>query len=116
MLCESLYQTLSILEKCFAFDFSAILLNETLDEPCSTNIPSSWCPYITQPETIKNLFRILEADIRSEKSTPIKVKASQCLAHLANVRHSIFESCENRVTYVTYFVQDLIVFLASPAL
>jgi hypothetical protein len=114
--CSAKVCTRHFLEKCFAFDFSAILLNETLDEPCSTNIPSSWCPYITQPETIKNLFRILEADIRSEKSTPIKVKASQCLAHLANVRHSIFESCENRVTYVTYFVQDLIVFLASPAL
>ena len=116
ILCESLFHTLSILEKCFSFDFSAILLNETLDDPACTNIPTAWCPFIQQPETIKNFFRILEADIRSEKSTAIKVKAAQCLAHLANVRHSIFDSAENRIAFVTLFVQDLIVFLTSPAL
>lgn len=76
MICESLLLTLSILEKCYAFDFSAILLNETLDDPACTNIPTAWCPFISQPETIKNLFRILEADIRNEKSTAIKIKAS----------------------------------------
>lgn len=76
ILCESLLQTLSIFEKCFAFDFTAILLNETLDEPACTNIPTSWCGFITQPATIKNLFRILEADIRSEKSSVIKVRAA----------------------------------------
>lgn len=89
--------TLSILEKCFAFDFAAILLNETLDDPACTNIPTSWNPYVMQPSLIKNLFRILEADIRSEKSTAIKLKACQSLAHLANVRHSFYESVDQRV-------------------
>lgn len=54
-----------------------------------------------QPSTVKNLFRILEADIRSEKSTAIKVKAAQALAWLANVRHSLFDNAEARVLYVT---------------
>lgn len=94
MLCESLLLTLSILEKCYAFDFSAILLNETLDEPACTNIPTSWCQFIMQPATVKNLFRIMEADIRNEKSTAIKVKACQSLTALANVRHSIFDSAD----------------------
>jgi hypothetical protein len=76
VLCESLLLTLSILEKCFAFDFSAILLNETLDEPACTNIPTSWCPFIMQPQTIKNFFRVMEADIHNSKSTAIKVKAA----------------------------------------
>ncbi len=104
MLCVSLLQLLSILEKCFAFDFSAILLNETLDDPACTNIPTAWCPFITQPNLIKNLFRILEAEIHNEKSTEIKIKASQSLVHLANVRHSIFDSADARVAYVTQFV------------
>ena len=91
-------------------------MNETLDEPACTNIPTAWCPLITQPDTIKNLFRILEADIRNEKSTAIKIKASQSLAHLANVRHSIFDSADARVAYVTMFVQALIVFMTSAGL
>ena len=64
-LTESLMQALSILEKALSFDFTAILLNETLDDPVSTNVPSSWGPFIELPSTVQNLFRVLTAEIRN---------------------------------------------------
>ena len=42
--------------KCLQFDFVAILMNETLDEPSQTNLPSAWEPFIKDPETITVLF------------------------------------------------------------
>lgn len=75
MLFDSLVTNLSIYEKSLAFDFTAIMLNETLDDPTTTNIPSSWKVFVEDPNTIRNLFRILKCDIRSEKSSRIKFKA-----------------------------------------
>lgn len=46
MMTESLLQALCILERALSFDFTAILLNETLDDPITTNIPTSWAPFI----------------------------------------------------------------------
>ena len=109
-------QAICILERSLSFDFTAILLNETLDDPITTNIPSSWAPFIEQPSTLQNLFRVLTAEIRNQQSTPIKMKASQALQHLACVRHSLFESTDKRVCYVTNFVSEIVKFLQSPAL
>ena len=116
LLTESLMQALCILERALSFDFTAILLNETLDDPITTNIPSSWAPFVEQPATVRNLFRVLSAEIRNEQSTSIKIKAAQALQHLACVRHSIFESTDKRVAYVTNFVTEIVKFLQSPAL
>ena len=66
ILCESLLQALSILEKSLSFDFTAILLNETLDDPSSTNIPTAWRQYIEDPQTLQGLFKILTAEIRNQ--------------------------------------------------
>lgn len=65
LLCESLLQALSILEKSLSFDFTAILLNETLDDPSSTNIPTAWRQYIEDPQTLQSLFKIMTAEIRN---------------------------------------------------
>lgn len=37
--------------------------------------------------------------------------ASQCLAHLANLKQSIFESVETRIIYVTLLVNELTTYL-----
>ena len=42
--------------KCLTFDFIAILLNETLDEPSQTNLPSSWTKHVENPQTLNVLF------------------------------------------------------------
>jgi hypothetical protein len=53
------------------------MLNETMDEPTSTNTPTSWRPYIAEtPSTISDLFTVLKMDLRHEKSVKIKVLAS----------------------------------------
>jgi hypothetical protein len=53
---ESLEVCLDTYLKCLQFDFIAILLNETLDEPTQTNLPAAWECYIENPETINVLF------------------------------------------------------------
>ena len=66
MMTESLLQSLSILERSLSFDFSAILLNETMVDPININLPKSWAPYIIDnPTLIENLFRVIMADIRN---------------------------------------------------
>lgn len=72
LLNESIYQTLSIYEKCLSFDFTAILLNETLDDPTSTNVPTSWRPIITETSTVSDLFAILRV------GAPVKIKSIAC--------------------------------------
>ena len=109
-LCDSLLQSLSILEKSLSYDFTAILLNETMDEPSQTNIPQSWRPRIENPGLVQSLFKILTMDIRNQQSSPIKAKAAQSLAHLAALRHTIFETTDTRVAFVTNFVTELIKF------
>lgn len=53
---ESLEVCLETYLKCLQFDFIAILLNETLDEPTQTNLPAAWESYIENPETVNVLF------------------------------------------------------------
>jgi len=48
LICESLLLCMSIYERCLSFDFNAILLNESLDDPSSTNIPQAWRPLIVE--------------------------------------------------------------------
>jgi hypothetical protein len=43
---DSLAICLETYLKCMQFDFVAILLNETLDEPSQTNVPAAWVPLI----------------------------------------------------------------------
>lgn len=109
LLNESLYQTLSIYEKCLSFDFTAILLNETLDDPTSTNVPTSWRPIITETSTLQDLFTLLRV------GTPVQVKstACQCIAHLANCRHSLFDNVESRIQFVTQIATELINFMKT---
>ena len=88
-------------------------MNESLDDPSYTNVPNSWRPLIAEaPSTvIQDLFTILKFDIRSDKNIKIKMLASQCLAHLANLKQSIFESVETRIIYVTLLVNELTTYL-----
>lgn len=97
---ENLLQALSVLEKCLNYDYSAILCNETLDEPGQTNLPHTFRDIIQQPDLIQLIFKILCADIRNSSSTAIKIKCAQSLQHLSYVRHSIFSDSQARFTFV----------------
>ena len=41
----------------------------------------------------------------------IKIVVCKCLAHLANLRQSIFENFESRIAYVTLLVTELHAYL-----
>lgn len=56
VLLEQLQTSLEIYHKCLTFDFVAILLNETLDEPSQTNLPSAWVKDVENTQTIEVLF------------------------------------------------------------
>jgi hypothetical protein len=56
---QGLLQSLIMQERSLAFDFSAIMLNETLDDPMSTNIPISWRPIVEAGENLPDLFNLL---------------------------------------------------------
>jgi hypothetical protein len=43
-------------ERALAFDFSAIMLNETLDDPMSTNVPTAWRSFLESGECMVELF------------------------------------------------------------
>ena len=86
-----------------------------MDDPVTTNIPSSWCIFICKPETVGNLFRVLSAEFL-QNSVQMKTKAAQSLQHLACVRHSLFESIDARVSYVRNYLTEIIKFIQSPQL
>lgn len=78
-------------------------------------IPNSWREFIDNKETINVLFFIMKANIPSPLCSSIKAVASSCLAELANIRPSIFEAPENRLAYVSNFVENMIFLFQSPA-
>jgi hypothetical protein len=85
-------------------------LNETLDDPTSTNVPTSWRPIIAETDsTVLDLFSILKTNLPNK----VKILACQCISHLVNCRHSLFEGVEARVNYVTKIVTQLINFLQT---
>ncbi len=61
MLLECLKTNLQICQKCLVFDYTSVLLNETLDEPSTTNIPNNWREFVQNPETVNVLFYIIKA-------------------------------------------------------
>lgn len=65
MIVECLKTNLEIFHKSMIFDYTSVLLNETLDEPSSTNVPNSWREFIDNKENIDVLFFILKANIPS---------------------------------------------------
>ena len=97
------------------FDYTSILLNETLDEPSCTNVPNNWKEYFENKEMADVLFFILKCDIPSSSSSLIKSRASACLSEIANVRQSIFTNQESRVEFVKGMATNLIALFQSPA-
>ncbi|CDW76789.1 importin-n-terminal domain-containing protein [Stylonychia lemnae] len=115
VLAECLKTNLEICHKCLIFDYTSVLLNETLDEPTNTNVPNSWREFIETKQNVDVMFYILKANIPSPFCSAIKSAASMCLAEYANIRQSIFEKTESRIEYVQNFVNNLIHLFQSPA-
>lgn len=53
---EILEKSLSLTLKCLTFEFQGILLDETLEDPVSTQVPFSWRAIIEETTNIDPLF------------------------------------------------------------
>lgn len=108
--------------KCLQFDFIAILLNETLDEPTQTNLPAAWECFIENPETINVLFFSVNMLLNNlqlmttnkmniqmiDRVKKMVVLSLRCLIEFANVRLTIFQNKQTKGVFVVNFVTNLV--------
>ena len=122
---DSLEICLDTYHKCLTFDFVAVLLNETLDEPSNTTLPSSWAPLIEDAQTITDLFQTAQVALRcmpyarQNNSQYPKLKnianlAFRCLSEYANIRLSYFSSAETKSAFVANLTTNLIELIGCP--
>lgn len=64
------------MHKCLIFDYTSVLLNETLDEPSYTNVPNTWREDFETSEMTEVLFYILKSKLPTPLSSHIKSKTS----------------------------------------
>jgi hypothetical protein len=117
---DSLEVCLETYNKCLTFDFIAILLNETLDEPSQTNLPTSWSKLVENPETINVLFYAVKLLLEKmpfvqqnhqaqyPKLKTLAFLGLKCLCEYANVRSTLFENKDTKGAFIGNFVQNLI--------
>ncbi len=57
---KNLELTLKVYDKCLAYDYEQVHLNESMDDAPSTNIPGNWKALIVEnPRCVKDLFSVL---------------------------------------------------------
>lgn len=92
------------------FEVVQMTIGDPLLESTSTTVPQSWAGAITQNlDYIHKMFCLLSCDVASVE---IKVLATQCLSYLGNIRISIFDDQEQRLSFLSMFMAELTKFLA----
>ena len=121
---RSLNTCLEIYHKALTFDFIAILLNETLDEPSSTNLPSSWVTKVEDPGTLDTLFGVSHSSLGilndlmtnqqlSQRSNcqstvnDIVFLSFKCLGEYANLRATLFTDKQTKNLFTVRFLNNL---------
>lgn len=103
----------------------AVLLNETLDEPSNTTVPSSWAPLIEDSQTVTDLFKTAQVSLQSmpylrqnhsayKKSKSVANMAFRCLAEYANIRLSYFSNADAKQAFVANLATNLIELIGCP--
>jgi len=110
---ECLSLSLEICHKSLIFDYTSVLLNETMDEPSYTNIPNTWKDFLEEKQMVSILFLIMQENIPSPVSSVIKARAASCLSEIANVRQSVFTTPDTRIDFVKHFCESMIGLLQS---
>ena len=123
---ESLEVCLETYLKCLNFDFIAILLNETLEEPSQTNLPASWASIVEDEHTVGDLFNcvltfLLKLPFTNNKQNNSIYKimknvinlALKCLCEYANIRLTLFTNQVTKNKYIENFTKHLIHFIQS---
>lgn len=86
---ELLKQLLRLAHNCLTFDFIGTSTDESSDDLCTVQIPTSWRPAFLEFSTLQLFF-----DLYSSLPTTLSPLALSCLVQIASVRRSLFNNAE----------------------
>ncbi|XP_026679355.1 exportin-7-B [Diaphorina citri] len=101
-------QLLGLAQNCLTFDFIGTATDESSDDLCTVQIPTSWRPAFLDPNTLKLFFNLYH----SLPST-LSHLALACLVQIASVRRSLFSNAE-RARFLTQLVNGVKQILQNP--
>ncbi|XP_044593824.1 exportin-7 isoform X3 [Cotesia glomerata] len=101
-------QLLRLARNCLTFDFIGTSTDESSDDLCTVQIPTSWRPAFLDFTTLKLYF-----DLYQSLPNTLSSLALSCLVQLASVRRSLFSNTE-RAKFLTHLVNGVKYILQNP--
>lgn len=101
-------QLLRLARNCLTFDFIGTSTDESSDDLCTVQIPTSWRPAFLDFTTLKLYF-----DLYHSLPNTLSSLALSCLVQLASVRRSLFSNTE-RAKFLTHLVNGVKHILENP--
>lgn len=101
-------QLLRLAHNCLTFDFIGTSTDESSDDLCTVQIPTSWRPAFLDFATLKLFF-----DLYHSLPGTLSPLALSCLVQIASVRRSLFTNTE-RAKFLTHLVNGVKHILQNP--
>lgn len=101
-------QLLRLAQNCLTFDFIGTSTDESSDDLCTVQIPTSWRPAFLDFTTLKLFF-----DLYHSLPNSLSSLALSCLVQIASVRRSLFSNTE-RAKFLTHLVNGVKHILQNP--
>ncbi|XP_024219756.1 exportin-7 isoform X1 [Halyomorpha halys] len=101
-------QLLRLAHNCLTFDFIGTSTDESSDDLCTVQIPTSWRPAFLDFTTLKLFF-----DMYHSLPSSLSPLALSCLVQIASVRRSLFSNTE-RAKFLTQLVNGVKHILRNP--
>ncbi|XP_046431531.1 exportin-7 isoform X1 [Neodiprion fabricii] len=101
-------QLLRLAQNCLTFDFIGTSTDESSDDLCTVQIPTSWRPAFLDFTTLKLFF-----DLYHSLPNTLSSLALSCLVQIASVRRSLFSNTE-RAKFLTHLVNGVKHILQNP--
>ncbi|KAJ8686986.1 hypothetical protein QAD02_022780 [Eretmocerus hayati] len=99
---------LTLSQNCLSFDFIGTATDESSDDLCTVQIPTSWRPAFLDFTTLKLFF-----DLYHNLPNTLSHLALACLVQIASVRRSLFSNTE-RAKFLTHLVNGVKHTLQNP--
>ncbi len=106
---ELLKQLLRLAHNCLTFDFIGTSTDESSDDLCTVQIPTSWRPAFLEFSTLTLFF-----DLYAALPATLSALALSCLVQIASVRRSLFNNAE-RGKFLNQLVSGVREILQSPS-
>ncbi|XP_025828927.1 exportin-7 isoform X1 [Agrilus planipennis] len=101
-------QMLRLAQNCLTFDFIGTSTDESSDDLCTVQIPTSWRPVFLDFSTLKLFF-----DLYHSLPSSLSSLALSCLVQIASVRRSLFSNPE-RAKFFSHLVSGVKRILQNP--